>query len=253
MTVKESHAGTKLKEAKACATPWIKGVEKVSQRVPDNTELKTHLKVLRNASYAKLVDVPHAPFAIEHLSEVPEKITSVVIVAHCSRDALWNKTFANRGFVASFHGDSRAVTLDSTVRLPELVQGLVLAHEMRHLLQHFNGQTSSPQNKAVRHLNELEAYEFQFLLLDRLHLPGYRDILHQEMERLKSEHSQKQAATMSIGKHLDKLFPDLGMHLDARKVVGTMLFLRAHFKIYEESDLFSSRDMKLKFMSMIHP
>ncbi len=119
------------------------------------------------------------------------------------------------------------ILLNSIDYYPDTVRGLVLFHELVHAQQKRTG-IPAPSHPNARALRELQAYELEFKVLDRLNLPGYKEALEAEVRRVRSEFQQQTTSRPNLANpYLDVMFPDVGMQVQSRTKVASILLFRA--------------------------
>lgn len=230
-----------------CAKPWLYALEKITEKAPEANE---YLKIFSESLYAEPYDDPKNGFSIRFFFTKRVK-DQLIIVPFCKKDEAYSK-FAKLGLIASFDEEQGIIFLDVVRRVPTVIRGLILLHEMRHARQLSLG-FSPDGTSSYRQRREVDAYEFEFAALDRLALPSYGAALEEEVARIKAEYAKDKKSAPDINnKNLKKLFPDLAEGVEDRKVVAVVLFLRAHFRMYDEQ--YAAKDallQKIKLMQSI--
>jgi hypothetical protein len=244
-----------LIEAKKCLQPWLDGLDLIIKKLPTDSNLRNIRDFVANGAIAKPI-VLKGGRGQQYLSAAPDSTKGWVgILPICSEAELpfvWREHLDNSPFMAMYEGENNTVVLRASFTAPNLLRGLVLIHEMRHMLQ---GQRPIASEAAPGYLQlrEIDAYEYEFGFMDRLNLPGYKQFLDDEVARIKKEYRETGGATANWkDARLEKLFPDLGIQIKPREVAATEMFVRAHFALYDRENTEKvAFQKKMAFMASI--
>jgi hypothetical protein len=243
-----------LNDARACLRPWLDGLEAINKMDPQSPRTKQYREILDNASFVhpSVRDEEPVFYVISAVPD-PSKL-SVGVLPICDEANLpdvWKKVLGSVGSLA-FHarfGDLELLILRTQIQVPNLIRGLVVSHEMRHVEQSLAiaaGQAVRPDSE---HYYELDAYEFEFEVLDRLNLPGYNSFIQDEVRRIRDDvKTMGRAVPNGADPRLAEIFPGLGQSSEERETVAALLLVRAAFKFYEiEND----HEGKMGFMQKL--
>lgn len=247
-------------EARQCLEPWLESIDSIIAILkgrPVGKQLENYRRVLANGVLGK-PDMAGATRAVRWISDVPDPSRgmrgTIGVVPICSEESTppaWREYLRRSRFIAiyQFYGDHDGIVLRSTIPMPKIIRGIVLLHEMRHALQARN-PIGSNRDPRYRKFREVDAYEFEFSVLDQLDLPEYAPFLHDEVKRIKAAYAaDREVAPNLFDSRLERIFPDLGIELRQRETAAQIILVRAHFKMYEEG--VSSDDAMEKKMELM--
>ncbi|MES3005146.1 MAG: hypothetical protein V4690_03500 [Patescibacteria group bacterium] len=228
-----------LAEARKCLQPWLDGVDLISKSKLKDEEVSTYASIISNHIVGKPV-MEKGVKNFRHLTSIPVNVGDawILLVPVCNSESLpteWKKDMLGVNFLARHYPDVNAILFEPEQNLPRLLRGLVFLHEMRHGTQArfpMNGN-NDPNYEFYR---EVDAYEFEFGILDRLNPTGYRSYLESEVRRVGDDFRKRGVSQPNLNYTLLKqIFPDL---IASSKGVGasaTVIFIRATFLLYDRS------------------
>ena len=222
----------RIAEAKRCIQPWLEGVREVVQR-SQHKQAREYELMIKDGLYAEPYAKNSKQIAINLLlpgKQTQADMQKLRLVPLCQNSNI-RKMLKEKNSAAMFDIQLGALLLESDSTSPKIVLGLIILHELRHWWQFQAGKIPAT-NKRDFLMSEVDAYEFEFQVLDSLKLPGYTDVLAAEFRRLRTPNAGISMSPTNPG--LDRMFPGLGMHLAPRKRVALIISLRALFKTFDQ-------------------
>ncbi|MDQ3018619.1 MAG: hypothetical protein M3Q64_01975 [bacterium] len=144
--------------------------------------------------------------------------------------------------IAASYADSR-ISLDAELDalMSNLyLRGLILHHEMHHWKQDV---VEKRLGKISRFMVEVEAYEYQFTLLDRLKLPGYDKFIQEELAKPYLPPNKPY-----LNERIAQMFGGFTSQVEL-EVAGYLMYRRVMFKKYDQ-DSSTALSKKEVFMRM---
>jgi hypothetical protein len=244
-----------ISSAGKCLAPWLDGLDQIIARDSIDQDPRAYRSILANGAIGQPVAQGHV-LGLKWISGPKDRTKGTVgIVPICSTVGLpapWIKELQSRQFVASYYPRPfDAVVLRGYLPVPNILRGFILLHEMRHGLQE-RYATSNPGEPIVL-IKEVDAYDFEFSVLDHSSLPGYQAMLEDEIKRIKVDFARTGSTRPNAADpRLDQIFPGLGKNQVARNIAATEIMIRAVFKLYERENLPETAfRKKLSFMSAL--
>jgi len=94
----------------------------------------------------------------------------------------WTQTIQNSNYVAMFYDDVNTMVFRTDMQEVPLLRVLIIFHEFRHIMQAQNPLPKVPNYQQIR---EVDAYDYEFALLDKLSLPHWNEAVSTERARLR--------------------------------------------------------------------
>jgi hypothetical protein len=232
-----------VEQSRTCLQPWLDGLNLIIKSDPKNQDLKAYREVLSNAAFGESITL-QGKSSVRIISRVPNPDKAwLVAVPVCSEQVPFPENLKKEKFLAAYNESTKIIFLNSSFSTPTLLKGVVLIHEMRHVVQHLS-PVAPEGTPGLSLFLEVDAYEHEFQLLDRLRLPGYESLIASEVKRVKEDLASKGKAEPNVtDRRLALIFPGLGTDLVSRQLAATEIFLRTLFKLY---DIESSEEVALK-------
>ncbi len=220
-----------IKSMRACLKPWLDALDSIHVRSRGDNAVMAAKSNLANG----MLLVPTEEKGKKMLRPLtsPKNKDSLGVTPLCSLENLpqpWAKYFSSHPrFLAEYDTSAKTIVLRSDIGAPILVRGLTLMHEIRHAEQ---WRTLPRADVCVL---EVDAYEYQFDLMDGLHLLGYDSLIREEVNRIKVE-----SGTMRGPRpHFDnpKLLLAFGVReatWDQRTSMAMLIYTRARFRIIDQ-------------------
>lgn len=202
-----------------CLTPWYNGFEKITKLLPDDQDVRKYRNMISRAVIGEMLMV-NGKLAVSYKARPSPDL--IVIVPICKNPP---KELTEPLTMAAHVRGSNVILLNGTLPAPELLRGLILAHELHHL---------TDRSAAGQLKREFDAYIQQFRLATRARLSGYESIVAE----IASGYSPS-----IYDERLDMVFPDLGDNREARGYALNFLKLAAIARKAEDSSL-SPRERK---------
>jgi len=253
-TKPSTHDNIELARSQKCLQPWLDGVDFIIRNDPTDSAPSIYREVIANGAFAKPIVAKGDP-AYMWLSTAPNPAKPWVgLVPICSEANLpfpWKKSFDKADFLAEYDPGVNAIVLRTSIGSPMVVRGLALLHEMRHVFQTRN-PLAKPNPPGYKLFKEVDAYEFEFKILDHLKLPGYNSFLDYEVRRVREAYRRTGHAQPNLtDPRLDKIFPDIGIDPVARRTAASLILFRASFLLYDLDNPQEATNLKMSMMASV--
>lgn len=206
--------------------------------LPKVPEIQDELKILRNYDLVSPAWSDDGLCRVNDLVPPPspgENGIRVLVITPNQFSELpvqW-QNLVDKAYVAQFLADGQCIMLKMNHEpRPLAYESLVVMHELRHYFQHNNSGKKVVDQ--YEHLSrELDAYEAEFFILDRLGLPGYETFLQAEVELAKTKLLNGKELMVNVNrKIMENMFGK--MDEESLKSVGTIIAMRTAFKALDE-------------------
>lgn len=160
----------------------------------------------------------------------------------------WYNTLIHNRFSAQYSPNTNSIMLMHNTKRNAVIKGLVLLHEMCHWKQH-NPAPTIPINDMVVIGNEVEAFEFEFSILENLNLPEFSNLISQERNRLGRilKQSSFRIEPLNNNPLLEKVFGKFDTE-QSKQEAATIIMIMAVFKEY---DSFPEKERLFKKMTFL--
>lgn len=224
---------------------WVTAAKYVASK-SRNEDAQAFTEVLSNNCYARPL-MYEGKLASQVVTEPHNKNKAGVCFTLVTDDDLNSMPGLMSGkgvqFAASYGMNGIALNGTSQFRGKNmLLKGLILQHEMAHWAQVNIAGASLVGNAEM----EVEAYDFEFGLMDSLGLPNYREFLEREVSRKDLVPNNPYLNDSRI----NDIFGPTGSETE-RKMLATILWNRVLFKSYELSN-HNVHAKKLAFISDVY-
>lgn len=233
---------------------WVLPAQEILQRTNDG-DASLYVHAFNNCPVQIPLDKGSelGLLGVTTLERPSEPWVDFILVEDVNVSPVWKRAITSKDFLASYDFEQNTVIIhDFRIKgIPKIMKGLVMLHEMRHWKQaNFDFR---PDPRFEKQMQEIDAYEYEFSLLDRLNLPGYSELVAHEKNRLRSDYfSGKPVNPVCPVALLKKVFPDLGNETDTVKAAQSEVFLLSLFKIIDEGPEREREARKIKLMSQIY-
>ncbi len=239
----------RLAISKPIVNSWIDSMKAVAEK-SGQKDLWEAIHIANNKSYAMPVEYNNQP-AGKLLTVMPDPSHNGIVFTVITKDdkaklPLWRARLQKTNFACSY--DQGSVLIEESVNnkmANKYLKGLILFHELRHWSQDVVQHKTDPNLRVV---NEVEAYDFEFTILDNLKLPGYDEFIRQETKSANAGFDLENSYLNDP--RIEPMFGSYGSE-DEKMMIGTELWYRVVFKRYEQNPS-TEMENKLKFLSRIY-
>ena len=180
-----------LKELQNCAqskAQWMTAITSVAN-ISGNTQAGRYAEVLDNCICAILTDeAGRDKMAVKYISQPKYKDkpwVGVVFIETKTQipEGAWAEHFRKSKMIAEYQFGTNIVIFRGDIPQLPILKGLIAEHEMQHWWQKMNPVPINIPHLQV--LRELDAYGFEFSILDKLKLPGLSELISFERVRIR--------------------------------------------------------------------
>jgi hypothetical protein len=270
VTSKTATRITEIELRRKAAQEFVTDVALVASKSRDATALK-YAQILStgNVLFAPVASqVRPNNFAIQMLDKSPEhyaRLIGICILAKPDEllNPLWAHKLNDANFVAEYNSDINCILLPQPrlSHFSPIYIGLVGQHEMA-LFAHRPAKSDAQNDHTKKLSDELQAYEFEFSLLERLGGPSFAAVLKKEVSRLahgvvKNDGEYRFPNAVSYAtyqKELDEVFGKKPWNIDEGMMRMTLLYLDALFTYAKTSEKTQDAwNFKMSVMRDINP
>lgn len=145
----------------------------------------------------------------------------------------WTEYFHKSKLFAEYDDKSNAIIFRDDIPQLPILKGLIAQHEMQHWLQKIKPAPPLISKQLLKLLRELNAYEFEFSLLDKLKLPGLPELIASERTRIRKYLQANQSFETNFDDPmLVKVFGPFPSEV-GRKNAATIIMIKALFAEFD--------------------
>lgn len=227
---------------------WVVGAQDIA-RITLNPEAQNFLKVLQNQYYATPTENSGKLFTVKLTEPQDPNVPSIGFVVLNSKELqalpVWLAAANQIQYPCKY--EREYIIIDSRYKmLNKRVKGLILLHEMVHWKQDINDSNSERMSKISK---ELEAWEFQISLLDKLQLPGYETFVQVEVSKMTSDAKWNQKPFISDPR-VEDIFGNFASEYEQIRA-AKMLQMKIFFQTFEQ-DPETAIDKKIALLASIY-
>lgn len=217
-----------VRELKDCLQPWLDGLDYMVRKDPANRDISYLKKIVDSGSIHR----PTVMNGKRSSSPITQNKggSEIALLPLCSEQNLdqpWQAFINNLYWPALYEQESNRILFRGDLPIPILARGLIFLHELRRWQRYRAGDTNAAEI-------ELDAYEFEFAILDKINPPGYMEFMRKEIVRIRQEQPKGYNYRVNIISPIYKrMFPDLEFIEISAQIVAKILLYRAVFKMYE--------------------
>lgn len=215
---------------------WMTAIQNIV-KMTGNLQAQRHANVLENNVCAIPTNESGADkLAVKYISMAKYKdkpwVGLVFIGAKTVIPAgAWSEHIRNSKNIAEYHGSINTIIFRDDLLQIRILRGLIAHHEMQHWWQKMN--PLPPQTPDLKTLAELDAYEFEFDLLDKLKLPGLPELVAFERAHIRKYLKSNQSFFTNFDNPmLVKVFGPFPNDF-AKKNAATIIMIKSLFAEYD--------------------
>ncbi|KKT28416.1 MAG: hypothetical protein UW43_C0003G0020 [Candidatus Yanofskybacteria bacterium GW2011_GWA1_44_21] len=228
LTTQRNNISKDIQTQRSCLKPWTMAFDALLKRSTKNGDLQRLRQIYDRAILVKIAPAREKR-GYEYLDDTSTEdwLGLLPICEVKSTPEPWQDVLRiiHRG--AQYEPRPNVILLRSDLPMPELVRGLILVREL-YVKSRLGNRRAT--NAGV----EVDAYEFQFGILDDLNLPGYKESIRDDMPYIMEDHTNGQYDSLNLtNPRLPLMFPDVKQHEVAYYFAGQLIYKRTLFRVFE--------------------
>ncbi len=253
-TLSEEETAKRLIEAKRLFAPWLNSAKLVANKSKD-ADAKIYIDILENSLYVTAID-PEDPnmLAIEPLNDVPDKTRPFLKILSVSENFQppnkrweeWMKPLQGK-MSATYQSEIDLLAVAQNQVTNPVLAGLILQHEMQHGMQ---DATMTPegrvQTQKLPQLLEVDAYQFEFRLIDEFNNPMTKILCDEYMGKFVNSDG-KPIPLNGADPRLDSIFGPFADPKE-RNLAAGLLYMKAFFQLADTFGEPGAQQRKIQLM-----